>query len=558
MSTYAIKWLKDKLGTRFFPVTHINAVRDDTGTSLASMLEAKQDTLVSGTNIKTVNNNSLVGSGNVSIATGDTNVIETVKVNNAALTPDASKAVNISAVTSFNGSTGAVTYTAPVTSVNGETGAVTLSIPSEVTESTVSGWGFTKNAGTITGITMNGASKGTSGVVNLGTVITAHQDISGKADKSTTTTAGTYKSVTVNSSGIVTGGSNPTTIAGYGITDAYTKSEVDDAMDDYLPLTGGTISTNSTSPLTIADIRSASELYVALLFKKGSTQLGYLGFLSQDTPVFVNHNGGTTQTLLHTGNFVAGTDYQTPIPANTYAPYNSNGYLPKNGGTMTGSITMGTNAIIFDKEVNTDWNVGTTNSGIRLFNSQSSIPTGAFSTYSTALSVYGAYGFQIASKSNGNNFAMRSAYGTNYASWVTLYHSGNSNKSDVNWSCNNLTAAGTVTQGSDARVKDEQKEISADDAIAVMEKLRPKTWIWNDKMTGNSGKKSAGLVAQEVKDIVPDAVTISEMYEIEDFHSLNYTVIQGYEIAAIKGLIQENAQLKREIAEIREMLKKVL
>lgn len=91
-------------------------------------------------------------------------------------------------------------------------------IPAEVTESTVSGWGFTKNAGTlttetdpvfsasaaagitasditnwnsktdnvgtITGITMNGASKGTSGVVNLGTVLTSHQDISGKADKS--------------------------------------------------------------------------------------------------------------------------------------------------------------------------------------------------------------------------------------------------------------------------------------------------------------------------------------------------------------------------------------
>lgn len=35
-----------------------------------------------------------------------------------------------SAVTSFNGSTGAVTYTAPVTSVNGQTGAITLSIPS--------------------------------------------------------------------------------------------------------------------------------------------------------------------------------------------------------------------------------------------------------------------------------------------------------------------------------------------------------------------------------------------------------------------------------------------
>lgn len=45
-------------------------------------------------------------------------------------------------------------------------------IPSAVTESTVAGWGFTKNTGTITGIKMNGASKGTSGVVDLGTVLT--------------------------------------------------------------------------------------------------------------------------------------------------------------------------------------------------------------------------------------------------------------------------------------------------------------------------------------------------------------------------------------------------
>lgn len=40
-----------------------------------------------------------------------------------------------------------------------------------------------KGNGTITGVRMNGVSKGTSGVVDLGTVITAHQDISGKQDK---------------------------------------------------------------------------------------------------------------------------------------------------------------------------------------------------------------------------------------------------------------------------------------------------------------------------------------------------------------------------------------
>lgn len=39
-------------------------------------------------------------------------------------------------------------------------------------------------------------------------------------------TAGTYRSVTVNAKGHVTTGTNPTTISGYGITDAYTKTEV--------------------------------------------------------------------------------------------------------------------------------------------------------------------------------------------------------------------------------------------------------------------------------------------------------------------------------------------
>ena len=43
--------------------------------------------------------------------------------------------------------------------------------------------------GTITEITMNGVSKGTSGVVDLGTVITSHQDISGKEDASNKVTS---------------------------------------------------------------------------------------------------------------------------------------------------------------------------------------------------------------------------------------------------------------------------------------------------------------------------------------------------------------------------------
>ena len=58
-------------------------------------------------------------------------------------------------------------------------------------------------------------------------VTNLNADLATKADKSTTTTAGTYKSVTVNAQGIITGGSNPTTLSGYGITDAYTKTDID-------------------------------------------------------------------------------------------------------------------------------------------------------------------------------------------------------------------------------------------------------------------------------------------------------------------------------------------
>ena len=56
--------------------------------------------------------------------------------------------------------------------------------------------------------------------------------------------ASTYKSVTVDTYGRVTAGTNPTTISGFGITDAYTKTEVDTTTNALLPKTGGTMTGN--------------------------------------------------------------------------------------------------------------------------------------------------------------------------------------------------------------------------------------------------------------------------------------------------------------------------
>lgn len=177
---------------------------------LNTRLNTKQDTLVSGTTIKTINNQSILGSGNITLTGGsgsggggDINVIESVKVNGSALTPDANKAVNITAVPAsivtqntthrFVSDTEKSTWDNKVSNVQADWNATSglaqilnkPTIPVAVTESIVSGWGFTKNTGTVTGVKMNGTTKNpTSGVVDLGTVITSHQDISGKADKS--------------------------------------------------------------------------------------------------------------------------------------------------------------------------------------------------------------------------------------------------------------------------------------------------------------------------------------------------------------------------------------
>lgn len=91
---------------------------DDVPTK-TSQLTNDSGFLTSHQQLKTINNESLIGSGNITIqgGGGDTNIIETIKVNGTALTPDSNKAVDIT-------------------------------VPAAITESTVSGWGFTKNTGT--------------------------------------------------------------------------------------------------------------------------------------------------------------------------------------------------------------------------------------------------------------------------------------------------------------------------------------------------------------------------------------------------------------------------
>lgn len=100
--------------------------------------------------------------------------------------------------------------------------------------------GYTSNIGTITGITMNGASKGTSGVVDLGTVLTSHQTLKTVNNNSITgsgnVSVGTITGVSINSSSIATS----------GVADIKTN---------------GTYNASSNKIATMSDIPSLSNYY---------------------------------------------------------------------------------------------------------------------------------------------------------------------------------------------------------------------------------------------------------------------------------------------------------
>lgn len=236
--------------------------------NLASALNGKQAELVSGTNIKTINNTSILGSGNLSIDSLPSQSGQNgkyLKTNGTSaswsaldLTGYATEqwvgqqgyitGITSSDVTSALGYTpydssnpnGYTSNVGTVTSVNNVqpvNGNVTLSIPTQVTESTVSGWGFTKNLGTVTSVNNVSPVNGnvtlsiptdTADLTNGAGYITSsalsgyQTTITGGATTITSSNLTTSRALVSNSSGKVSVSSVTATELGYlsGVTSA--------------------------------------------------------------------------------------------------------------------------------------------------------------------------------------------------------------------------------------------------------------------------------------------------------------------------------------------------
>lgn len=154
-------------------------------------------------------------------ANAQANIIEQIKVNGTAVAPT-SKIVDIIIPPD-------TTYTleTPASATNGNAKINLVGSNSTVDAVTIKGSGATS------------VTTDSSGNIVVSSTDTKY------SHPNSGVTAGTYRSVTVNAQGHVTGGTNPTTLAGYGITDAAAKNHTHGNADitavDASKITSGTI-----------------------------------------------------------------------------------------------------------------------------------------------------------------------------------------------------------------------------------------------------------------------------------------------------------------------------
>ena len=120
-----------------------------------------------------------------------------------------------------------------------------------------------------------------------------------------------------------------------------------------------------------------------------------------------------------------------------------------------------------------------------------------------------------------------------------------------NWGCyadnsGNWTAVGNVTAYSDQKLKTNVNTIN--DALSIVGKLRGVSFDWKA-----DGEHSIGLIAQEVKEVLPELVVTNKgispvTQEIEEIKSVDYGKIVGVLINAINELKAELDAHKAEVA----------
>ena len=110
----------------------------------------------------------------------------------------------------------------------------------------------------------------------------------------------------------------------------------------------------------------------------------------------------------------------------------------------------------------------------------------------------------------------------------------------------NITAYSSTTT-SDAKLKENIEKV--DGALELVSQLNGVTFNWK-----RDGKESAGVIAQNVEEVLPSAVSEVEELNGDDKHKVvDYNQLSALFIEAIKELKEENKQLKAAVEELKNI-----
>jgi phage-related tail fiber protein len=170
--------------------------------------------------------------------------------------------------------------------------------------------GGTLNTTAITFVQFNGAGQVVAGAgltktgnqLDVATASTARIVVNAdNIDLATAGTAGTYQAVTTDAYGRVTSGTNPTTLTGYGITDAQALDATLTALAGVITTADKVIYATGIDTFTTADFPSAGRsLVAAVSAAAGRTVLG-LGTIATQAASSVAITGGTIDGVTFDG-----------------------------------------------------------------------------------------------------------------------------------------------------------------------------------------------------------------------------------------------------------------
>ena len=111
----------------------------------------------------------------------------------------------------------------------------------------------------------------------------------------------------------------------------------------------------------------------------------------------------------------------------------------------------------------------------------------------------------------------------------------------------------TWATGSDIRIKQDIEDADTSVCYNVVKNLKLKRFAWNSNYYPNvDDRHMLGWIAQDVREILPNAVKLSSEYGFDDFHTLNPDQLYKMTYGAVYEISKENTELKQEIEELKQ------